>query len=112
MRFRSAFEYKANCLLLQGRFDRSWRVIIRCCELSFYARTLSVFWLVVIAHFVIKLIGFYSVEVMCFGGVVGRESAGGPNIVVGDVMVPPVVPSTGVSVDSCRHLSPQGGLGA
>ena len=57
-------------------------------ELSFNTRALSVFWLVVRAQFVIKLIGFYSEVAMRFGGVVDPGSAGGSDTVVGDVDIP------------------------
>ena len=59
-------------------------------ELSFNTRGLSVFWLVVRAQFVIKLIGFYSEVAMRFGGVVDPGSVGGSDTVVGDVDIPPL----------------------
>ena len=74
-------------------------------ELSFNARALSVFWLVVRAQFVvIKLIGFYLEVAMRFGGVVDPGSAGGSDTVVGDVDIPLCSPIRGVSIVSRTRI--------
>ena len=72
-------------------------------ELSFKTRALSVFWLVVRAQFVIKLMGFYSKVAMRFGGVVDPGYAGA-DTVVGDVDIPLCSPIRGASIVSRTHL--------